>query len=167
MVQYDGRVYAIIVYASHDQEGIEFFTDPSDGLQLGYMKRRKGYEVEPHVHIPVRRTVDYTNEVLFIRSGEVLIQFYTANKQTASKTLIAPPVLVFASANTFQQVAQTTSNTTTQTNFFDNTIDTEVVIQCSNESGASNPCDPNAETPAGITSLAKALTQTTNLPPYE
>ena len=95
MVQYDGSVYAIIVYASHDQEGIEFFTDPSDGLQLGYMKRRKGYEVEPHVHIPVRRTVDYTNEVLFIRSGEVLIQFYTANKQRAgSKSLRAGDVIL-------------------------------------------------------------------------
>ena len=40
------------------------------------MNRPKGYIIPPHVHKPVRREVHYTNEVLFIKSGKVSVDFY-------------------------------------------------------------------------------------------
>jgi len=68
---------AIIIRNSFCKEGIEFFTPSSYSQQIGYMNRPKGYEIDPHVHNPVPREVQFTNEVLFIKSGKVRVDFYT------------------------------------------------------------------------------------------
>jgi mannose-6-phosphate isomerase-like protein (cupin superfamily) len=40
------------------------------------MNRPAGYIILPHVHNPVHREVVLTNEVLFIKSGKVRVDFY-------------------------------------------------------------------------------------------
>ena len=40
------------------------------------MNRPKGYVIQPHVHNPITREVQFTKEVLFIKSGRVRIDFY-------------------------------------------------------------------------------------------
>ena len=67
---------AVIVRASRPEPGIRFFTTPEATLQVGQMLRPAGYSIVPHVHKPVAREVSYTQEVLFIRSGRVRVDFY-------------------------------------------------------------------------------------------
>jgi hypothetical protein len=67
---------AIILRNSFKTEGIEFFTPSDFSQQLGYMNRPDGYVIPPHVHNPVVREVQYTKEVLFIKSGKVRADFY-------------------------------------------------------------------------------------------
>lgn len=69
---------ALILRAGYNAEGIAFFTQGEDSLQLGYMKREKGYHIRPHSHIPAPRQIDFTNEVLFIKKGRVRVNFYDA-----------------------------------------------------------------------------------------
>jgi len=71
---------AIIIRRSFKKEGIEFFTPDSYSQQIGYMNHSKGYKIKPHIHKPVNRTVKHTKEVLFIKSGEVRVDFYDNNK---------------------------------------------------------------------------------------
>jgi hypothetical protein len=71
-----GRMLALIVRAGFRAEGIQFFTPNDFSQQLGYMNRPRGYIIPPHVHNPVPREVQYTKEVLFIRSGRVRVDFY-------------------------------------------------------------------------------------------
>lgn len=73
----NGLELALIVRQSFWREGIEFFTPNTYSQQLGYMNRPKGYVIPPHVHNPVVREVQYTKEVLFIKSGRVRVDFYT------------------------------------------------------------------------------------------
>jgi len=40
------------------------------------MSRPQGYVIPPHVHNPVPREVQFTKEVLFIKSGRVRVDFY-------------------------------------------------------------------------------------------
>ena len=40
------------------------------------MNRPKGYVIQPHLHNAVPRNVEFTKEVLFIKSGLVRIDFY-------------------------------------------------------------------------------------------
>jgi hypothetical protein len=40
------------------------------------MRHPAGKEIEPHVHNPVPREVQYTQEVLFIKSGRLRVDFY-------------------------------------------------------------------------------------------
>ncbi len=70
------RELAIILPASFRSEGIKFFTPNDFSQQLGYMNRPDGYVISPHVHNPVVREVQYTKEVLFIKSGKVRADFY-------------------------------------------------------------------------------------------
>jgi hypothetical protein len=67
---------AIILRADHHDEGINFFTPDDFSQQLAYMNRPEGYVIAPHVHNAVPREVQFTKEVLFIKSGKVRVDFY-------------------------------------------------------------------------------------------
>ena len=58
------------------KNGIDFFTPDDFSQQLGYMNRAKGYVIPPHRHNLIERKVKLTQEVLFIKSGEVRVDFY-------------------------------------------------------------------------------------------
>lgn len=76
VVKYLGRQMALIVRHSFVCDGIEFFTPSDFSQQVGYMNRPQGYVIPPHVHNPVPREVQFTKEVLFIKSGKVRVDFY-------------------------------------------------------------------------------------------
>lgn len=75
-INYNGHVQAMILRANYHAEGIQFFTPNDFSQQLGYMNRPSGYVIPPHVHNPVVREVQFTKEVLFIKSGKVRVDFY-------------------------------------------------------------------------------------------
>lgn len=75
-IEHNGQILAMILPADFRADGIKFFTPDDFSQQLAYMKRPPGYVIQPHVHNPVVREVEYTKEVLFIRSGRVRIDFY-------------------------------------------------------------------------------------------
>ncbi len=80
-IKHNGVVIAHIIYKDYMKEGIEFFSSNEDPLQLGYMTRPKGYQVMPHIHNLVPRNIVATQEVLFIKNGEILIDFYSVNRE--------------------------------------------------------------------------------------
>jgi hypothetical protein len=71
---------AVILRDDYHAEGIKFFTPGDFSQQLAYMKRPKDYVIPPHVHNPVLRKVEFTQEVLFIKSGKVRVDFYDDDK---------------------------------------------------------------------------------------
>ena len=76
----DSSVLAIILRVNYQSEGIEFFTPNNFSQQLGYMNRPKGYKIPAHIHNKVDRNIEFTNEVLLIKSGKVRVDFYDENK---------------------------------------------------------------------------------------
>ena len=76
----NSELLAIIIHSEFKKEGIEFFTPGDFSQQLGYMNRPKGYIIDPHVHNLVERKVTLTQEVLFIKSGTVRVDFYNDDK---------------------------------------------------------------------------------------
>jgi mannose-6-phosphate isomerase-like protein (cupin superfamily) len=75
-VLHSEKTLAVILYADFKKEGIHFFTSGEFSQQLGYMNRPQGYVIPPHVHNSVPREVQFTKEVLFIKSGKVRVDFY-------------------------------------------------------------------------------------------
>jgi len=75
-ILHEGRTLAVVLRTNHHADGIEFFTPNDFSQQLGYMNRPQGYVIPPHVHNPVPREVQFTKEVLFIKSGRVRVDFY-------------------------------------------------------------------------------------------
>jgi mannose-6-phosphate isomerase-like protein (cupin superfamily) len=61
------------------------------------MTRPQGYVIPPHVHNAVERSVHYTKEVLFIRSGRVRVDFYDDGQNyLESRILGAGDVILLA-----------------------------------------------------------------------
>ncbi len=77
IIKLNNKIIAIIIRASFSKNGIEFFTPNNFSQQLGYMKREKGYHIEPHIHNSIAREVMLTQEILFIKSGKVRVDFYS------------------------------------------------------------------------------------------
>ncbi len=79
-ISFLGRKLAVILRAEFKSQGIHFFTPSDFSQQLGYMNRPEGYVIPPHVHNPVAREVQYTKEVIFVKTGRVRVDFYDDNQ---------------------------------------------------------------------------------------
>ena len=66
---------------STSRTAIEFLTSNDHALQLGVMRRAKGYVIAPHLHKPVPRTVPSAYEALFVARGRVEITFFSEARQ--------------------------------------------------------------------------------------
>ncbi len=96
-IKFENKLLAIVLRSNFKQEGIKFFTPNDFSQQLGYMQREKGYEIAPHIHNAVKRNVDYTKEVLFIKSGIMQVDFYNDNKiYLESRVLYSGDVILLA-----------------------------------------------------------------------
>ena len=87
----------IIIRNNFMFEGIKFFTKDEDSQQLGYMNRPEGYEVKPHRHNLVPREVHLTQEVLFIKSGKVRVDFYSNNQEYLESRILFPGDVILLS----------------------------------------------------------------------
>jgi len=96
-IKINNKILGIIIRADYEKEGIAFFTPDTFSQQLGYMKRPKDYVIPPHVHNPVERKVELTQEVLFIKSGKVRVDFYgDARNYLESRVLHKGDVILLA-----------------------------------------------------------------------
>ncbi|RZK18095.1 MAG: hypothetical protein EOO43_12860 [Flavobacterium sp.] len=94
---HENQLLSIIIRSSFQKEGIEFFTEDQFSQQLGYMNRRKGYVIPPHRHNLIARKVDLTQEVLYIKSGRVRVDFYDDQQlYLESRELCAGDVILLA-----------------------------------------------------------------------
>ncbi len=80
-ITHDNQLLALIVSQEFDKPGIHFFTPNELSQQLAYMHHPVGKVIQPHVHNPVSRKVEYTQEVLFIRKGKLRVDFYNIQQE--------------------------------------------------------------------------------------
>lgn len=96
-ISHQGLTLAVLLRSTYQAEGIQFFTPNDFSQQLGYMNRPEGYIITPHVHNAVPREVQFTKEVLFIKSGKVRIDFYDdVQKYLESRILKQGDVVLLA-----------------------------------------------------------------------
>ena len=99
IIKLNNKIIAIIIRAGFIKNGIEFFTPNNFSQQLGYMKREKDYHIEPHIHNAISREVMLTQEVLFIKSGKVRVDFYSDNQEYyESKILNSGDIILLANS---------------------------------------------------------------------
>lgn len=85
---YENQLAALVIRRDFRRDGIEFFTPDDFSQQLAYMKRPEGYQIEPHLHQQVKREVVYTQEVLWIKSGTVRVDFYDTQRVYQESTIL-------------------------------------------------------------------------------
>lgn len=98
-IKHGDVVVAIIVYRDYQVDGIKFLSPNEFSLQLGHMTRPTGYCVTPHIHNPVQRHTVGTQEVLFVKSGVIRIDFYSLEREfLESRRLGAGDAILLAGA---------------------------------------------------------------------
>jgi mannose-6-phosphate isomerase-like protein (cupin superfamily) len=86
---------ALIVRNNFAQPGITFFTESDLSQQLAYMRHPAGKQIDAHIHKPVPRKVEYTQETLFIKKGIIRVDFYNDDQAyLTSKVLSAGDVIL-------------------------------------------------------------------------
>ncbi len=109
-IRNDGAIVAIVIYSDYSVEGIKFISPNDFSLQLGTMSRPAGYKVLPHIHNPVERHCVGTQEVLFIKSGKIRIDFYSFDKvYLESRELAAGDIILLAGAGHGIEVLEETT----------------------------------------------------------
>ena len=94
---HNGIRLSIIIRNKYSSEGISFFTQDQDSQQLGYMNRPKDYVIPPHRHNLVPREVHLTQEVLFIKSGKIRVDFYSNDQEYfTSRILVQGDVILLS-----------------------------------------------------------------------
>jgi len=97
-IKINNQIVAIIIYNEFNKDGIQFFTPGDFSQQLGYMKHKKGYIIQNHIHILHAREIRYTQETLIIKRGHVRVDFFTDDKcYLTSRELNTGDVILLAS----------------------------------------------------------------------
>ena len=94
-MKHGNRLLAVIIRAGFKKDGIEFFVPDEYPQQLGYVKRPRGYEIASHIHRPVAREITLAQEVIFIKSGRVRIDFYDGKRHYAESRIVKKGDVIF------------------------------------------------------------------------
>jgi mannose-6-phosphate isomerase-like protein (cupin superfamily) len=80
-IEHNGEMIALIVRNEFSQPGVKFFTSADLSQQLAYMHHPAGKIIDAHFHNPVRRTVSYSQETLFIKRGRLRVDFFDERQE--------------------------------------------------------------------------------------
>lgn len=108
-ISHRGVILALIVRAEFRASGIHFFTPDQFSQQLGFMGHPAGKVIRPHIHRPVSREIQFTQEVLIIKSGKLRVDLYDeAQSYVESRFLNAGDVvLLSAGGHGFEVIEDT------------------------------------------------------------
>lgn len=87
-ITHQHQLLALIVSHQFNKPGIHFFSPDDLSQQLAYMRHPAGKIIQPHVHNPVPREVEYTQEVLFIKKGRLRVDFYNDQQEYLQSRLL-------------------------------------------------------------------------------
>lgn len=91
----DGATIAIIVRKNFAKQGINFLTQDSFPLQLGVNSYKKGYKIKGHIHQKREVKVNNIQEVLYLKSGKVLVTLYDLNNKLIKSIDLSAGDLIF------------------------------------------------------------------------
>ncbi len=67
------------------QDGLNFFSDDEDYIQVGVWGYGAGKELKAHIHNEVKREVLWTQEVLFVRSGKLRANVFNTHEEKVAE----------------------------------------------------------------------------------
>jgi hypothetical protein len=77
-------------------EGLSFFSDAHDTIQVGTWVYPEGKELAPHIHKAVPRQFERTAEVLVVLKGKILASIYDEDKNYAGDWEISAGEILIA-----------------------------------------------------------------------
>lgn len=109
-IMWQNRNLALIVYHGKEREGVQFFCDDQNSLQIGKHYYPGPKVIKPHRHCSINH--DHPGpfqEALYIKSGKVNVKFYSDDNKTINqKTLVAGDlILLIKGGHSFEFLEET------------------------------------------------------------
>lgn len=76
VIQKDNKILAKLIHEEDWNEGLGFYSNDDEYIQLGTWQYNSGKELLTHIHNEVERKVLRTEEVLYIKKGKLLAKIY-------------------------------------------------------------------------------------------
>jgi len=80
-IDHNHQPLAYIIRAALKPSVTTFLTPPEFKQQVGFVVYPRGGEVKRHLHLPIKRTLVGTSEVIIVKSGQCEIDLYSDDKQ--------------------------------------------------------------------------------------
>ena len=87
-VIFNGLMYALIMRSDYHNDGVNFLTNGDELLEFAYMSHPSGHKVVPHYHLPIKREIFGTQEIVYIKAGIVEFTFYDDNNKSVGSRLL-------------------------------------------------------------------------------
>ncbi len=87
-IEWEGRIFALILRQDYEPEGVNFVTSEDSPLQLGILKHQRGHKIKPHIHKSSPKTINEVYEVLHIAYGKVEAEFYESAGEKIGGTVL-------------------------------------------------------------------------------
>ena len=75
-IKQNDKIFAKIIRASYQTKDTEFFTEPNDEIQLGYISYSKNHKTGAHYHNHLNKETNRTDEILIVQKGSARVDFY-------------------------------------------------------------------------------------------
>lgn len=122
---HDGKRLAFIV-KKNSPSGKKFFSSDEDSLQVGIMNLKKWEQIIPHFHREFPREIKKTQEVLYIISGKVRVNFYVDKKKVEESIVETGDLLVLLDGgHGFEFLEETNMVEIKQGPYFNSDVDKE------------------------------------------
>lgn len=72
----EGNLLAFVLRAGDYPEGLNFYNEDRDFIQVGTWKYRKGKKIKTHNHLIFERKAERTQEVVFVKKGKMRLDIY-------------------------------------------------------------------------------------------
>jgi hypothetical protein len=103
------KAVALVLRAGHKPGETTFLTPPELTQQLGLIVYGAGSAIPAHFHRPAPRQLVGTSEVIVVRSGRCLVNFYSKERRLVATREMAPGdvVLIFDCGHGFRMLEDT------------------------------------------------------------
>ena len=88
VIEFNGKVFAIVIRKELEPEETKFYTHKNNSLQVGIIRHKKGYIEVPHIHKRKERIIEDTQETLHVVQGLVKVNFYEVDGRKVGEVLL-------------------------------------------------------------------------------
>lgn len=93
-----GKLLAQIIKRDKKVKKTAFFTSPDANLQIGHVVYPANTSIKRHLHKPILRKLDHTEEILIVKKGKCVVDLYDDKKEfVVSKRLSEGDIIILVS----------------------------------------------------------------------
>ena len=87
-IEYNGVIFAQIIWADTRVSQTIFFSPPESSFQFGLLAHEAGFIEAPHFHREIKREINDLQQMFVVQRGVVAIQLYSDDKKLLKEVVL-------------------------------------------------------------------------------